>query len=54
MLARNNNTPISFWLELPLEEFGRWIKANNQLEEKNEQRRERNRPSGGRKYRPGR
>ncbi|MDE6836783.1 MAG: hypothetical protein K2P33_00115 [Acutalibacter sp.] len=50
MLARNNNTPVSYWLEQPLKELGQWIKANNRLEEKNEQRRQKNRPLGGRKF----
>ena len=51
-MARNNNTPVPYWLSRPLGELGRWIKANNRLEEKNEQRRQKNRPTGGRKFGP--
>ncbi|MEY8311725.1 hypothetical protein AALA61_06965 [Oscillospiraceae bacterium 42-9] len=50
MLARNNNTPVPWWLSRPLGELGLWIQANNRLEEKNEQRRQKKRPVNGRKY----
>ena len=52
MLARNNNTPVPYWLSRPLGELGRWIKANNRLEEKNEQRRQKSKHVNGRRYRP--
>nr|DAI82286.1 MAG TPA: hypothetical protein [Caudoviricetes sp.] len=29
ILARNNHTPVPFWLSLPLWKLGQWIKANN-------------------------
>jgi hypothetical protein len=34
ILARNNNTPISFWLSLPLSRLGGWIADNNALQKK--------------------
>ena len=30
-MARNNYTPISFWLSLPLIELIQWIEVNNQV-----------------------
>lgn len=30
-MARENNTPAGFWLDMPLVEFTRWIKANNEI-----------------------
>ena len=29
ILARNNNTPIPYWLELPLWKLRQWIRTNN-------------------------
>ena len=38
ILARNNNTPVPYWLSLPLWRLGQWIKTNNVIvaEEKKE------------------
>ncbi len=30
-MARENNTPVDYWLSIPLQEFGRWIVANNEI-----------------------
>lgn len=32
ILARNNHTPISFFLECPLMELRFWVRANNDIE----------------------
>lgn len=29
ILAKNNHTPVPFWLSMPLRELRFWIKANN-------------------------
>jgi hypothetical protein len=29
ILAQNNNTPVSFWMSLPLWKLPQWIKVNN-------------------------
>lgn len=29
ILARNNNTPIPYWLSLPLWKLRQWIRTNN-------------------------
>jgi hypothetical protein len=29
ILAQNNNTPVPYWLSLPLWKLGLWIKTNN-------------------------
>ncbi len=53
MLAKNNHTPVPFWLSRPLRELGEWIRANNRLVEKEEQSREEARQQlqhRGRKY----
>jgi hypothetical protein len=31
IMARNNATPITFWLSLPLSSLLPWIKVNNKL-----------------------
>jgi len=31
ILATNNSTPVSFWLDLPLSQLGGWIRDNNAL-----------------------
>jgi hypothetical protein len=38
IMAKNNNTPVSFWLELPLTEFSKWIRASNSVIEKSNQK----------------
>ena len=30
-MAQNNNTPVSYWLSLPLESLVKWIRASNRL-----------------------
>lgn len=30
-MARNNSTPVSYWLALPLSSLCKWIKVSNQL-----------------------
>ena len=30
-MARENNTPVPFWLSIPLREFGKWVIANNEI-----------------------
>lgn len=30
-MARNNYTPVQFWLSMPLVEFVEWIKESNKL-----------------------
>ena len=39
ILARNNCTPVSDWLSMPLSELRLWIGANNEIEAENAQRR---------------
>ncbi|MCL2487346.1 MAG: hypothetical protein FWE80_01545 [Oscillospiraceae bacterium] len=34
ILARNNNTPVDFWLSLPLTELRGWIDDNDALMER--------------------
>ncbi len=29
ILARNNNTPVPYWLSLPLWKLSQWIRTNN-------------------------
>lgn len=37
LVSKYTGTPIPFWLSLPLSEFVRWIRINNDLiEEENE------------------
>lgn len=31
ILARNNATPVGFWLALRLRELGSWIETNNEI-----------------------
>jgi len=31
IMARNNSTPISFWLSIPLSSLLPWIQMNNKL-----------------------
>lgn len=31
MLARNNNTPVGYWLSLTVPQLLHWIQANNEL-----------------------
>jgi hypothetical protein len=31
VLSRENNTPLSFWLGIPLAELSEWRKAHNRL-----------------------
>ncbi len=31
ILARNNSTPIDFWLSRELRELGSWIETNNEI-----------------------
>ena len=31
IMARNNHTPVPYWLDMPLIEFNWWIKANNEI-----------------------
>jgi hypothetical protein len=31
VLAQNNNTPITYWLEMQVSQIPAWIKANNEL-----------------------
>jgi len=38
ILARNNSTPVSYWLELPLVDLRSWIKVNNIVEEERRRR----------------
>ena len=33
ILARNNNTPIPYWLSMPIMSLSRWIRTNNRIEE---------------------
>ena len=42
-MARMNNTPVSFWLDLRLEELMEWIQAHNQLQKKMAEEAKRNR-----------
>ena len=30
-MAQNNNTPVSYWLSLPLESLVKWTRASNRL-----------------------
>jgi len=30
-MAKNNNTPVYYWLQLPLVELVEWIKDSNEL-----------------------
>jgi hypothetical protein len=30
-MAKNNSTPVPYWLALPLPSLCKWIKASNQL-----------------------
>lgn len=39
ILARNNNTPVSFWLDQPLMSLQKWIAANNRIEKQIEEQR---------------
>ncbi len=32
IMARLNNTPVSFWLSCTLSELGRWIVAHNRIQ----------------------
>lgn len=32
-MARTNNTPVSYWMSLPLRELVEWIAASNHLSE---------------------
>lgn len=41
ILARNNNTPVSFWLDQPLISLSKWIAANNRIEKRLEELRKR-------------
>ncbi len=37
-MAKNFNTPVPYWISLPLAEFTRWIRAGNAvIEEENEE-----------------
>nr|DAQ33719.1 MAG TPA: hypothetical protein [Caudoviricetes sp.]DAU22505.1 MAG TPA: hypothetical protein [Caudoviricetes sp.] len=41
-MAQNNNTPVSYWVSLPLLSLTKWIKASNRLvEEQKAQRKAR-------------
>lgn len=33
ILARNNNTPVYYWLAIPMSDLSKWIKTNNRIEE---------------------
>ncbi|WP_298031690.1 hypothetical protein [uncultured Dysosmobacter sp.] len=44
-MAKNNNTPVSFWLSLPLPDLVAWIKASNAIVEKENAERQRARQS---------
>lgn len=33
IMSKNNKTPMSFWLEMPLSEFRDWIETNNEITE---------------------
>ena len=37
VLARNNNTPIPFFLSCPLSELPEWIRTNNEIVKENQQ-----------------
>jgi len=41
ILARNNNTPVSFWIDQPLANLLKWIRANNRIEQRLEEQRKR-------------
>lgn len=41
ILARNNNTPVYFWLDQPMVTLSKWIMANNRIEKRLEEQRKR-------------
>ena len=38
-MAKNNQTPVSYWLSLPLPSLFKWIKVSNQLVKEARERR---------------
>ena len=39
IMARNNNTPVTDWMKMPLVQLVKWVKANNKvIKEEQEER----------------